>query len=270
MGRITNQKIAVDLNLLDSDKILIMNGSKLATIFRKELLLIYHKRKFREKEEKNIKQKLLDYQVKYSYEFPGLTIATASFDGSISSLSGHLADKYEVILIVSDSNNFKKLSNTVFRSPVPFIFINQEAGVSSYRKIIFPVDIRKGNIDAAIWSSYFGRFNSAETDMLAANQKGVYEKKQVAQNIMIAKKLMEKFNVRHKIIKGRKSSLFIAYEAFELSKSSVYDLFIMTGSSAITPLDRLIGLPEKKIIARARNIPVMLINSKLDNYHLCD
>jgi hypothetical protein len=270
MGKITNQKIAVDLNLLDPDEILIMNGIKLATIFKKELLLIYHKKKFREKEEKNIKQKLLDYQVKYSCEFPGLTIATASFGGSISGLSEHLADEYEVILIVSDSNNFKKLSNTVFRSPVPFVFVNPEAGVSLYRKIILPVDIRKGNIDAVIWSSYFGRFNSAEIDMLAANQKAVYEKKRVAQNILIAKKLMEKFNISHKIIKGYKSSLFIAYEAFELSKSSGYDLYIMTGSSAITPLDRLIGLPEKKIISRARNIPVMLINSKLDNYHLCD
>jgi hypothetical protein len=44
---------------------------------------------------------------------------------------------------------------------------------------------------------------------------------------------------------------------------------VILGSSTITLLDIIIGLPEKKIITKAGNLPVLLINSKRDNYLLC-
>jgi hypothetical protein len=82
--------------------------------------------------------------------------------------------------------------------------------------------------------------------------------------------LFQKFKIEHKIYKGAKSSLQNAFEALDLALTSDCDLLVILGSSVITPLDRLIGLPEKKIIKKAGNLPVLLINPRKDNYILCD
>jgi hypothetical protein len=89
-------------------------------------------------------------------------------------------------------------------------------------------------------------------------------------NVAICKKLFQKFKIEHKIFRGTKSSLQNSFEALELALSSESDLLVILGSSTITPLDLLIGLPEKKIINRAENLPVLFINPRRDNYILCD
>jgi hypothetical protein len=61
-----------------------------------------------------------------------------------------------------------------------------------------------------------------------------------------------------------------SFEALEFALSENADLLILLGSSVITPLDWLIGLPERKIIRNAGNLPVLLVNPRRDNYILCD
>jgi len=56
----------------------------------------------------------------------------------------------------------------------------------------------------------------------------------------------------------------------ELALSSNCDLLIILGSSNITPLDWVVGLPERKIIDNAGAIPVLIVNPRKDNYILCD
>ena len=270
MSSPTFQKIAVLLNLSDSDNMLIMNGIKLTSIFRKELLLVHYSKRESGKWPDSVKQRLHNLVIYYNKEVPGLKISGLCISGPASDLSLRLADENETIIIISDSKEYGKYSSAVSRSPVPFIFINPEAGLSEFRKLVLPVDLRKGNSDSALWSTYFGRFNNSEIIVVAANQKGKYEKRQVAENTLIADKLMKKFQINHKIVRGRKSSLHNTFEAFNLALSVNCDLFVMLGSSTITPIDRLIGLPEKKIITHAGEVPVMLINSGLDNYYLCD
>jgi len=133
-----------------------------------------------------------------------------------------------------------------------------------------PVDIRKENSDAALWCSWFGRFNKSEVVVIGANDKDREMQKMVGHNILLAKKLFNKFQIRHKVYKGIKSSLGNAFEALELAKSSESDLLVILGSSTITPLDWLIGLPERKIIKQAEQLPVLFINPRRDNYILCD
>lgn len=89
-------------------------------------------------------------------------------------------------------------------------------------------------------------------------------------NVALSRKLFQKFKIEHKIFRGTKSSLQNSFEALDLALSSKSDLLIILGSSVITPLDWLIGLPEKKIIKRAENLPVLVINPQKDNYILCD
>jgi hypothetical protein len=268
MGERILQKIAVLVDFSDNDKMLITNGIKLSAIFRKELCLVCRLKQKRLRNE--AKKKLNDCIEKINREVTGLKVSACIVEGPDSEISEKMADDHEIILIITDAKNYKKYSKAVITSPVPFLFLRSQNDELSFKNIILPVDLRKGISEAAIWSSYFGRFNKSKITVIAANHKGKNEQKEVYNNIFIIKKLMQKFNIDHKIYKGFRSSLRNSFEALDFAIESNSDMLVLLGSSAITPLDILIGLPERKIIGRAENLAVMLVNSRRDNYILCN
>lgn len=264
------QKIVVFTNLSPSDNILILNGIKIASMFKKELCLVYNYHRKEKKRREQFKVTLNNYVYPIKNEIPSLKVSTLLLSERKSELPEKLSDEYEAIFIVADAARFSMYSKSLLESPIPFLFVNTEAKISSFNKIVLPIDLRKECSDIALWSSYFGRFNQAEIVVVAANDKGEQEQKQTTKNVVLSKKLFQKFNIKHKIYKGRKSSLSITFEALELALSSGSDLFIILGSSIVTPLDWLIGLPERKILKGAGGLPILVINSRRDNYILCD
>lgn len=271
MEEVKQQKIVVLLSFADTDKNLILNGIRLAGIFNKELCLCYNYSKKEKLEKTVLKQKLSDYLKPIKDEIPNIKISTLLISERLNNLPDKLADDFEAILFVAGAGDFKKYATSVSESPVPFLFVNEkENQISEFKKIILPVDMRQENSDSVLWSSYFGRFNASAIVVVVASDKGKDAQKQVTLNVALSRKLFQKFKIEHKIFKGTKSSLQNSFEALELALSSESDLLIVLGSSVITPLDWLIGLPEKKIIKRAEKLPVLVINPQKDNYILCD
>lgn len=270
MSEKKEQKIVVFTTLTPADKNLILNGVKLASVFQKELCLVYLLTRSEKHNSDRIKHKLVEYTIPLNQEIPFLKTSVLLINEHIRDVPDILADEHESILLIAGSEQFKKFSKAVTESPVPFLFVDSDTPVSSFKTIVLPVDLRKENSDSALWSSWFGRFNHAEIIAIAANEKSKESQKQVAQNVSLAKKLYVKFNISHKLFKGRKSSLQNSFEALEFALSEKADLLILLGSSVITPLDWLIGLPERKIIRNAGNLPVLLVNPRRDNYILCD
>lgn len=265
------QKIVVLLSLTPSDKILILNGLKIASLFHKELCLLYN---FPQKEKKNyekFKNQLTQYSLPLRNEIPGLKVSNLLLSERLTVLPERLSDDFEAIFMVAPSSQFSKYTKAVSESPIPFLFVDEtRETVPDYKNLVLPIDLRKENSDSALWSSYFGRFNGAEIVVVAANDKDKNNQTQVAKNVVLSKKLFNKFNIPHKIFKGQKSSLQNAYEALELAHSANADFLTILSSSTITPLDLLVGLPERKIIKKAGTLPVMVINPRKDNYILCD
>jgi hypothetical protein len=219
----------------------------------------------------DVKQKLADYVVPIKNELPELQVSTLGTTEKLKYLPEKLADDYEAIILVAGSGKYADYVKAVEESPVPFLFVNENSEYfSEFKKVVLPIDLRTENSESIVWTSYFGRFNDATLVVVAASQKNKDDRQQVKYNAALAKKLFQKFKIEHKIYKGAKSSLQNAFEALELALASNCDLFVALGSSVITPLDRLIGLPEKKILKKAGNLPVLLINPRKDNYILCD
>lgn len=265
------QKIVVLLSLTETDKNLILNGIRLASIFKKELCLCYNYSK-KEKHEKNgLKEKLTGYLNPIKNELSDLKISTLLISEKPNNLPDKLADDLEAILMIAGAGVYKKYASSVSESPVPFLFADEnENQISEFKKIILPIDLRKENSDSVLWSSYFGRFNSSTIVVVAASDKGKDEQRQVLVNVTLSRKLFQKFKIEHKIFRGLKSSFQNSFEALDLALSSESDLLVILGSSVITPLDWLIGLPEMKILKKAGKLPVLLINPQKDNYILCD
>ena len=271
MSQKKEQIVVVLLSLDLSDKVLIMNGIKIASIFRKELCLVYNYSKKEKKQKEKLKIRLNNYTIPIQNEIPELKISTLLISENRTYLPEKLADDYEAIFIIARASEFRKYSHAVTESVIPFLFIDENrAEIPDFKKIILPIDLRKESSESALWASYFGRFNRSELVVIAANDKGKEEQQQVAKSVILSKRLFQKFKVHHKIFKGTKSSLGNTFEALDMALSSDCDLLVILGSSTITPLDMLIGLPERKIIKKAGKLPVLIINPRRDNYVLCD
>ncbi|HSH20755.1 MAG TPA: hypothetical protein VLA03_09895 [Draconibacterium sp.] len=271
MAEVKHQKIIVFLSLNGIDKNLILNGIRIATIFKKVLCLCYNYSKKEKNKKEELKEKIATYLPPIKNELPGLKISTLLLSENSTFLPEKLADDFEAILMIADASKFHKYRKSVVESSVPFLFVNgKNETISEFKKLILPIDLRKENHDSMLWSSYFGRFNSSGIIVVAASDKGKEENRQVTVNVALCRKLFQKFKIEHKIFRGRKSSFNNSFEAHELALSSKSDLLVILGSSVITPFDLLIGLPEKKILKRAGNLPVLIINPRRDNYILCD
>jgi len=266
-----DQKIIVLMTLTPSDKTLITNGIKISSIFKKELCLVYNCKKKEKKQHLKYKALLNEVVPPIKKELPGIKISTLLLFDSKITLTNKLADDYEAIFIIARASDFSKHSSSLAESVIPFLFINENREtVPEFKKLILPIDMRKQASESALWGSYFGRFNKSELVLIAANDKGKEEEEQIAKSVVLSKKLFKKFNISHKVFKGSKGSFRNSFEALEYANSSDCDLLVILGSSTITPLDLLIGIPERKIINKAGNLPVLVINPRRDNYMLCD
>ena len=264
------QKIIVLTSLSEDDRHLILYGSILALQFKKELCLAFLLNRKNRNNKSNIKIQLNAHLQPLKEKNPSLKTSVLLLEESRVNLPELLADDYEAILLVARAKDYKQYSSAVTRSPIPFLFTNMAASFSGIKKIIMPLDLRKENSDALLWGSWFGRFCNSVITLVAANDKDGDSKRQVHQNVMLSKKLFEKTGVLFKIIKGTRSSLFNSFEATDFAMNEDADLLIILGSSTITPLDWLIGLPERKIIKKAGKMSVLLVNPRRDNYILCD
>lgn len=270
MAENKEQKIVVYIEFKDTDQNLILHGLKLATIFKKELCLLYNYHSKQKKQRDQYKEQLQSYAAIVKQEIPKQKVSTLLMNEAPTQMPDVLAEDYEAILFVFNSLNFKRYSSALAETAVPFLFVHPESQITDYNFLVQPVDMRKEMSDSSLWCSYFGRFNAAEIVCIAANDKTKEAKSNVGKNVELTRKLYRKFKITHQLYKGSKSSLSNVFEALELALVSNCNLLVILGSSGITPLDLLIGLPERKVIKRAGKLPVLVINPRKDNYILCD
>lgn len=265
------QKIAVLTENADSDKNLILHGIKLAASFHKEVCFVFVQEKKKKADSELAKTILEGYRKIVNRDIPSLRVHTVFLNEDPVKAIHPLVDEQEVILIIARQALYRKWSRAVRHSPVPFLFVNEkQTTISDYKKVILPIDLRKESKDAILWASYFARFHHSGINAIAARDKMKENKKSVQKNILWLKKLFSTFNLGIKVFKGQTNSLKIQFEALDLAKQSDADLLIVLGSSYVSVIDRLIGLPEKKIVKNAGLLPVLLINPRKDIYHLCD
>jgi hypothetical protein len=263
------QKIVVYLNLDKWDTSLIVHGVRLAAGFEKELCLFYQVSA--EYDPGVIDEKLKFYRDEIKKRFPHLPVSILLGPFRKGEMALLLADEHEAIMLVAATYAFSKLANALQNSPIPFLFVDNQVNSSpDFSKIVFPVDIRRQNRDALKWILYFGKYHHSEIIAIGANDKFASNKKMVTGHLTSLKNMLVKYNVSHKIYRGSMNSLHIHNEGLETAIQLHAGLLVLLGSSVITLLDLLIGLPEKKIISRAKNMSVLVINPRKETYLVCE
>jgi nucleotide-binding universal stress UspA family protein len=263
------QKIAVYLSLTLNDTNLVAAGARLAGIFKKELKFIHVV--IGSAPPVNAEEKFREYSENVERLSPGLKVSATILKNPGRQLSRILSDELEIIILVAGAGKFRELSEPLRSSPVPFLFINENEKFScDFRKIIIPVDMRKQNKDSLIWSAFFGRNNKSEIIAIGASDRSKESRKEVAAHLKSLKSLLVKSDVEHKIYKGTRGSMSVQWEALETAGRLGADMIILLGSTYITWLDRLLGLPEEKMIRKAGSLPVLIVNPRRETYLVCD
>lgn len=263
------QKIGVLLSFQKSDTLLITSALTLCRAFGKDLIIIVLDRGdgILDKSYQVIQKELSVVIEKFPDCHPSYHILKKPGN----QLARILADDLEVILLVSGRSRFRDLARPLRSSPIPFLFLDDHSDrLSTFKKVLVPVDMRKQNKDSLLWSAYFGRHHQSEVIAIGANDKSKDARKSVTAHLLSFKNHLTKTGVVHKIYKGSKSSLAVQQEAFETALELGADLLILLGSSYVTWLDLMIGLPEEKILKKAKELPVLIVNPKRNNYLLCE
>jgi nucleotide-binding universal stress UspA family protein len=263
------QKIVVYLTSDGSDSGLIPAGIRLAAAFRKELRLLSL---VSSQQTLKISEDLLQsYAGMVRQQYPDLQVSAVTLIHPGKILAKILADDMETILLIAGAQHFNMFSETLRNSPVPFLFMHTNREITSeFKKIIIPVDLRNQNKDSLLWSVFFGRNIRSEIIAIGANDRSADSRKQVNVHLNALKRLLVKSEIPHKIYRGSRGSLSIQQEALETASELGADMMILLGSSYITWLDRLIGLPEAKIIRKAAALPVLVVNPRRETYLVCD
>jgi len=269
MSNISDQKIVVVCDFSETMKDVIVHGVRIADILKKELCLVAF---WKNKSQKNqIQERLTITSGRLRENLPGILLSTLLLQSSLRDNMEKLVDKYNAVLIVQHQSAIKAGLKAFRESTIAFLFVNGSLPeFLRYKNVLVPVDCRKASKEASLWPSYLGRFNQSMVHLVYAKDKDPDQDKTLKNNLSFIQKFFSNLNVRHRLIAGESSSWGIFNETLVNASAWNGDVMSFAGSTYISFLDLIIGLPEEKIVRKAGYLPILIINPRKDVCILCD
>lgn len=269
MSNSSEQKIVVICDFSERMKEVIVHGARMAGVLRKELCLTAI---WKDKAQKiHLQEKLIQTSKSLKANLPEMEISWLLLQKSLQANMQKLVDDYEAVLVVLHQADISWALKAFRESRIAFLFVKGEIPrFLSYKNVLVPIDFRKASKETSLWASYFGRFNRSLVQLIYAHETDQDQANKLMRNLNFFKKFLSSLNVRYQLIAGKSSSWGIWNEAIVNADIWNGDVMIFSGSSAISLIDLLIGLPEKKIIRKAGYLPILMINPRKDICVLCD
>jgi len=269
MSNISEQKIVVVCDFSERMKEVIIHGVRLADILKKELCLTAI---WKSKEQKtHLQEKLISATQTIKQNVPDMRVSSLLIKNSLLENLDKLTWDYDAVLVVLHQADMKLGLKAFRESSIAFLFVNGDAPeFLNYKNVLIPLDYRKATKETALWASFFGRFNHSLVQVVYAHETNKEDAANLMKNLNFLKKFLSNLNVEYQLIAGKSSSWGICTETIENSRKLNGDVMVFAGSSYVSLIDLLIGLPEKRIIRKAGNLPVLIINPRKEICVMCD
>ena len=266
---LSEQKIVVVCDFSERMKEVIVHGVQMASILKKELCLTAILKNEVQKTEIQEKLNLATHAIRQNV--PEMKVSSLIIRKSLRDNIEKLISEYDAVLIVLHQTDVKSGLKAFRESSIAFLFVNGDLPeFLSYKNVIVPVDYRKASKEAALWASFLGRFNKSLVHIVYAHEKDKDQAEQIVKNLNFFKKFLSSLHVVHHLIAGKSSSWGICNETITNVHQMKGDVMVFAGSTYISLLDLLIGLPEGKIIRKAGNLPIIIINPRKEVCMMCD
>ena len=218
-----------------------------------------------------IQEKLNSVSLTIKQNVPDMVISSLLIRNSLRENIEKLTWDYDAVLVVIHQKDVKSGLKAFKDSSIAFLFVKGDSPeFLNYKNVLVPVDFRKASKETSLWASYLGRFNRSMVHVVYANETDKYQSVQLAKNLSFIKKFLSNLHVAHQLIAGKSSSWGICNETISKSHQLNGDVMVFAGSTHISLIDLLIGLPEGKIIRKAGNLPILIINPRKEICMLCD
>jgi hypothetical protein len=270
MKNISEQKVTVLCDFSPAMNGTILHGIFIAGFLKKELCLLSLIGK-KNDNKTELHDRLEETARTIKSKARQMTVSTLVLKGALEQNAERLTDQYDSVLLILDKEQLSEKLKALQESTIPFLFVEGKAtDFIGYKQVTLPVDYRKEMKETSLWASYFGRFNKAEVVVYIAFEHRAENGKKIKANLFFIRKFLKKLQVLHTVREGHSNSWKIQSEAMQNAQDGNGDVLVILGSKHITPIDLLIGLPEKKIIRKAGRLPVLCINPSKDMHILCD
>jgi hypothetical protein len=269
MANISEQKIVVICDFSERMKEVIVHGVRLAGILNKEVCLTAI---WKSKEQKaQIHEKLISATQAIKQHAPEMRVSSLLIKNSLLDNLGKLTWEYDAVLIVLHQSAIKSGLKAFRESSIAFLFVKGDsADFLNYKNVLVPLDCRKASKETALWASFFGRFNHSQVQVIYACESDKEQAGILMKNLNFFKKFLSNLNVAHQVIAGKASSWGICSETLANAPALKGDVMVFSGSAYISILDLMIGLPEKRIIRKAGDLPILMINPRKEICVMCD
>lgn len=269
MANISEHKVVVVCDFSERMNDVILHGIRMADILKKELCLLAIWKNQTQKTQ--IQEKIFLTTRNLKSNLPNMQISSLLLQNSLRDNMGKLVDDYNAVLVVLNQADFKFGLKAFRESRIAFLFVNGNSPLYlNYKNVIIPVDYRKASKETALWASYLGRLNQSLVHLIYARETGSDQLGKLNKNLSFIKKFLSSLNVRHHFIPGKSSSWGIFKETLTNVKTWNGDVMVFAGSTSISLIDLIIGLPEEKIIRIAGDLPILIINPRKDTCIICD
>ena len=270
MTNLSEQKIIVCCDSRESLDDAVAHGARIAGIFGKELCLFRPVVSGEKKEKRDAQEKLEKAIRNLRDRGSDLPVSSLTLSGNLIDSIERLAEDYDGIMVILNTENLKEKLITLRQSSIPFLFVNGRMDkYLRYDRIMLPADDSKATKNMALWASYFGRFNRADTSVFAAEEKSAAHGDRISTNLKSIQELHANLKLKIDVRHTGKSSSRLYSEAVNESLNGKFNLLIMS-NRPVNGIDDLLSFPEAKMIGQAQNLPVLVVNGNRDMYILCD
>ena len=269
MSNISEQKIVVICDFSDRMKEVIVHGVSLAGILNKEICLTAI---WKTKYQKTwLQGKLIKATQSIKQNVPELRVSSLLLKNSLRDNMEKLAWDYDAVMVVIHQYDIKIGLKAFRESSIAFLFVKGDSPeFLNYKNVLLPLDYRKATKETALWASFFGRFNRSQVHVIYACETDKEQAVSLMKNLNFIQKFLSNLNVACKVIAGKSSSWGICNETLVNALKLKGDVMIFAGSAYVSMIDLLIGLPEKRIIKRAGDLPILIINPRKEICVMCD
>ncbi|MDR1667032.1 MAG: universal stress protein [Bacteroidales bacterium] len=205
---------------------------------------------------------------RFSTEY-GMKVEGIVRKGSIFSTIGDTVKELDAYLVVMGTHGAKgmqKLTGSwslkvVITSSVPIILVQEKK--SDIRRIVFPVDFKKENLEKIGWVHFIASL--FDSNVYIIREKVGKDKRieqRIRNNLIFTEKFLNSKKIYYQVEVAEGKQSFPA-ETLQYAKQLGADLIIITTTKGITKSDYLLGrVEEEAIIGNSTRIPVMCINPR--------
>lgn len=164
-----------------------------------------------------------------------------------------------------ESRVIKKYLHACRELRIPYVIYKDSFAEMNFSKVLVPVNFLIEEIEKVQFAAAFGRFCNSEIILLQARDYG----SKAATNVEKISTVLDKFNLRYQVEKGKKDSFKIEFDAVNYVRKHPCGLIIASASREYG-LDDIVFGPKELHLIKKSPVPVMLINPRGDLYVLCD